>query len=154
MIKIYQHETGLQPVESFIKLPEISRYRVEDSYDEQAYFPPKGLWIDYHGLGMLNFLKESSCSLSIHGYILRKHYRYYRDMMAFGVKWFNANTPPHIIKLTAKVPECYPQTIEICASGMTLEGITRMDYRKRGRIYNSRIFGVIKLKARSRSPIQ
>lgn len=147
---ILEPTEDLELIKEIVTDPEIWERFAEEGVDKETFYP----FID-SGTGWLLCISEddicgiilahieTSCSITIHPYLRKKHRGKGRDMMTSLFKRFVEQDDSEFVKINAVIPDCYKSTQNFAKRvGFTEEGTSRSSYRKDGNVYDRRYYGI------------
>ncbi len=92
-------------------------------------------------LGIIYIHSETSISLDMHLYTIKKHRKLAKEMMMLFFKWFVEKTSA--AKLNATVPSFYPEVINFAKKvGFQDEGINRLSYLYKNEAHDQQNLGI------------
>lgn len=122
--------------------------RISDDYtDISKYDPSKSEWLGWFDgdecKALLSIHEENAVVLNIHIHIPAKNRG--KDSFAMGnglLRHLEKTCLKRFVKINAKIPQIYPDVIKYAEkNGFEIEGIDKMSYIKKGKLYNRVILG-------------
>lgn len=136
-------------VKTIISTPEIWEQSAEDGVIKENFYPgydALSVWLlcklDNKIIGIIYVHNDTSCSINMHPYLIKKYKKYGREMMNKFFKWFLFQ-PAELIKLNISIPD-HRQVVYNFAKkvGFKDEGINRSSFLKNGIVHDQYQMGL------------
>jgi len=147
---------NMEEIESILKDPEIFARIAEDDIEPWEYeIPIDGnqcymmIYVDDKPIGVWNLYPVGSSTLNIHCNILKEHRIHAMEAGRLIVHWFAHNAPKQYVKLSAEIPQIYPDVYYFTKKfGFKDEGINRCSIKKAGKLVDQWRLGLTRDEAR------
>lgn len=142
------HDNRQEIIRSVLDHPDIFDVISEDGGIDYEVNPEKDcfltLWVDKELAGLYILSPKSGVELDIHAHILPVYReKYARSLTRLMYEWLLKNANIQFQKVTASVPELYPNVMRFCEEfGMVCEGQNRKAWRKHGRLHDKFSYGI------------
>jgi hypothetical protein len=148
---IAERTTDVALISSIMTNPDIWSTVAEDGQSPDKYDPEAHAvcWLEMRNaagivVGLYSLEVKNGAMLEIHAQVLPEYRKEYsRETGLAALRWVYNEAPDSYQKLTAQVPDIYPNVIKFLLSfGFHREGRLAKSYRKNGELHDLHVFGL------------